>query len=178
MGKHATLKFGLLILLVLFAVIWPLTIAATGIPSPLLQSPTALSFEPMAFTIEFDAKNMRPLGSKPAFDLGINQFYAYTTFQGAMAGAPVKVYGYFTLPFVGQEVLFYENEGSLQTAEGVWWEQIVNKDGGPLPAGSYRIVFEVGGRSFWRERPSSAQPAKNHPLSPLQGQLRPMCRPR
>ncbi len=146
MGKYTTLKFGLAVILVLFAVVWPLAAVATGISSPLLQSPTAPSFEPIAFTIEFDARNMRPFGSKPAFDLGINQFYAYTTFRGAMAGAPIKAYGYFTLPFVGQEVLFYENEGSLQAAEGVWWEQIFNKDGGPLPAGSYRIVFEVGGQ--------------------------------
>ena len=104
------------------------------------------SFGPMQFTTEFDAKSMRPIGSTPAFQIGVAQFYAYAEFRGASPGTPVTAHSYYSAPFVDREVPFYTNAGVLDQTDGIWWEQISYKKDGQLLPGSYHVTFEVNGQ--------------------------------
>jgi hypothetical protein len=120
MSVNRQSKFGFSVLVVALAVVWLFEAAANGNPSTHVQSVTSPAFGPMSFTTEFDARNMRPVGSQRAFDVVVSHFYAYAACQGAPVGTQVKAHGYFTLPFVGQEVLFYENESAVQSPDGLW----------------------------------------------------------
>jgi hypothetical protein len=100
------------------------------------------TFGPMRFTTDFDEASGRPTGSVKAFKPGIDRFYAYADWEGAVPGSTVFISGIYYNPLVDEQVLIYLNQGTLLTESGTWWEEIYDIEESTkfLLPGVYRVT--------------------------------------
>ena len=104
------------------------------------------TFGPMRFTTEFDEVSGRPTGSVKAFKPGLDRFYAYANWEGAVPDTMVFIAGTYYNPLTDDEILIYLNEGTLMADTGTWWEEIYDIEESTkfLLPGLYRVTVTTG----------------------------------